>query len=151
MIRRLRQLYALSGPDQRELLQAALTMIPVSLLLRFLAFHKVQALLERTSPQRAGEPKAGDLDAARRLANLVGIAARHGPVKGACLQRSLTLWWMLRRRGLPAHLRIGVRKKDGFEAHAWVELRGRPVNDGEGIARRFSPFPIEACSAKARR
>lgn len=53
----------------------------------------------------------------------------------------MTLWWLLRRRGIPVQLRIGARKTGTqFEAHAWVEMDGRVVNDSEDVRIRYSPF-----------
>jgi len=55
---------------------------------------------------------------------MVNAADRHGLVHPSCLAKSLTLWWLLGRQGIPSQLRIGTRKeKEKFEAHAWVETR----------------------------
>jgi Transglutaminase-like superfamily len=43
-----------------------------------------------------------------------------------CLPRSLALFYLLRSRGVPAVIHIGVAKYP-FQAHAWVEVEGRPV------------------------
>jgi len=49
-------------------------------------------------------------------------------VPGAtCLAKSLALAWMLRGRGVPAEVRVGVKTADGFSAHAWVENEGRAL------------------------
>ena len=49
-----------------------------------------------------------------------------------CLARSLTTWAMLRRRRLAAEVRIGVRPGAGMvDAHAWIEVGGRPLVAGE--------------------
>jgi hypothetical protein len=75
------------------------------------------------------------------MARLVDAAARRGPYSATCLPRSLTLWWLLRRRGIDSYLRIGVRKAAGrIEAHAWVELRGLVLNDQGDVSQRFAPF-----------
>jgi len=67
---------------------------------------------------------------ARRAAWLVDVAARPIPVASTCLTRSVTLWWLLRRRGVPAEIRLGVQHDTPeFAAHAWVEVDGKPVND----------------------
>ena len=77
---------------------------------------------------------------ALRLGRLTRIAGRYVPANGSCLRQSLLVWWLLRRKGVPAELRIGVRKQEGFAAHAWVELAGQPVNDAPDVAERFAPF-----------
>jgi hypothetical protein len=77
----------------------------------------------------------------RALADLINIAARHSLFPATCLTRSLLLQWLLRRRGVPSQLRIGVRFSQGtLDAHAWVECVGTPVNDRPNIGSQFAPF-----------
>ena len=45
-----------------------------------------------------------------------------------CLPRSLAIYVLLRRQGVPAMLRIGV-KRFPFAAHAWVECLGEVLDD----------------------
>ena len=72
---------------------------------------------------------------------LVDVAARHLPWQPSCLPRSLVLWFLLRRQGVPAELRLGVQKRrQQLEAHAWVEVDHRVVNDAPDIAAEYPPF-----------
>jgi len=76
-----------------------------------------------------------------RLGQLVSIASRHGPYAATCLRQSLALSWLLRRRGLPAEVRVGVGKNDGrVLAHAWVELEGKVINDHPAIAAEYAAY-----------
>jgi Transglutaminase-like superfamily len=51
------------------------------------------------------------------------------------------LLWLLNRRGIPARLRIGVRKEEGeLEAHAWIESGGVVLNDTADVSERYRPF-----------
>ncbi len=78
---------------------------------------------------------------ARRHARAVDVAAGNVPFRARCLERSLALWRLLRRRRMAAELRIGVRKSErDLEAHAWVELAGRVVNDRADVHRRYAAF-----------
>lgn len=66
-------------------------------------------------------------------------AVNHSPVRGACLSRSINLWWLMRRRHIDTEIRIGVRGKgDKFRAHAWLEYQGQPINAGEQTVQRFT-------------
>ena len=48
-----------------------------------------------------------------------------------CLAEALTLWSMLRRRGVAAELVFGVDPSgEQFEAHAWVEVDGHVLIGG---------------------
>ena len=76
-----------------------------------------------------------------RLQRLVRIAARYRLNPATCLPRALALRGMLRRRGIPAALEIGVRK-DGerLRAHAWLVYDGRPIGEPEEVAEEFVPL-----------
>jgi hypothetical protein len=50
-------------------------------------------------------------------------------VRRGCLTRGLTLYYCLRRAGLPVALHFGMGRTsggDGFDGHCWVELGGEP-------------------------
>lgn len=75
---------------------------------------------------------------AQRLARITDAAARRLPLTTRCLQRALTLVWLLRRRGVGGRLRIGVRRTEqGIDAHAWVEVAGSVVNDSPHHCSQF--------------
>ena len=59
---------------------------------------------------------------------------------GACLSQSLVLQWLLWRQGILTDLRIGVHKRDGFHAHAWVEYDGYPLGEGAAVHQRYHAF-----------
>lgn len=107
--------------------------------LRLVGLKRLRGLLLRAvAPPRA----AADLAMARHLAELVQAAGARTWPRPNCLSRSLLLEWLLRRRGLRAELRIGVRRAAGaLQAHAWVECEGVPVNDEPDIAKYFAPLP----------
>ena len=140
------------APNERGiLLQAAVLMPMTALAVRLIGFKYWTAMLCRFAPppvwwQRYEDPQPK----ARRLARLVRAAALRGPWKANCLQHSLALWCILRRNDIDSHLRIGARK-DGekFEAHAWVELEGTPLNDDPEVRERFAPFPGDMLAREA--
>jgi hypothetical protein len=71
---------------------------------------------------------------------MVASACGLFPLRPTCLTRSLALVYLLRRRGLPAELRIGVRKTgEAFGAHAWVECQGESFGQRDGGAE-YSAF-----------
>jgi hypothetical protein len=69
----------------------------------------------------------------------VDRAARWGVFRPTCLVRAIALRALLERAGVgPADVRVGVRWQDGrFEAHAWVEVRNRPVGRDGRAAHLF--------------
>ncbi len=70
----------------------------------------------------------------------VALVAAFYPGRALCLEQSLTLWLLLRRRGIDADLRLGVQPYP-FGAHAWVEHRGEPVNESPEFVRTFTILP----------
>ncbi len=85
---------------------------------------------------RARAPR-GD---AEQVARAVATAAAFFPGRAICLEQSVALHVLLRRRGYPAALRVGVQPYP-FRAHAWVELEGRPVYENADQLVKFVPFP----------
>lgn len=65
------------------------------------------------------------------------------PLPTLCLTRSLALAWILRRRGLPGELCLGVRNSTGaFEAHAWVEVDGLVLAETDDVAHLYEAFEL---------
>jgi hypothetical protein len=74
-----------------------------------------------------------------RLYALVDMAARVTSGQGRCLVRSLLLFWLVKARGEPVELLIGVSKDATlFQAHAWVETQGRVIGDRPEMTARFA-------------
>jgi hypothetical protein len=96
-------------------------------------------LAEGHTASTAAVPQGGaDIEARVRALNR---AARFSPGQPSCLPRALALWWLLRRSGIAAELRIGARRAAGrLEAHAWVEHAGQVLGDQADVHVRFAAF-----------
>jgi hypothetical protein len=142
MWERLRRFSTLERPAQSLFLRAMVLLPLISLSLRWRGFRATQALLERFLSSANSEQHQAKLhERAALTAHLVNFADRHGLSQPSCLAKSLTLWWLLGRQGIEAHLRIGIRKEEGkFEAHAWVERDGAALNEPEEHHRHFEAF-----------
>lgn len=110
------------------------------LLVFVLPFRFVASLL---GLERSGGVQAVDVPAdqirARAVAGRVVRAAQRLP-HTTCLVRALAGWLMLRRRGITALVRLGVRSDDGtVSAHAWLML-GQAVLMGGEEAGGFQPI-----------
>ena len=78
----------------------------------------------------------------RRTLEAVRTASRYYHRRGLdCLPRSLAIYVLLRRQGVPATLRIGV-KRFPFAAHAWVECLGEILDDSIDDWRHEPYVPI---------
>ena len=155
MPRRLEKLLALT-PSERWLLVRLMLLLPaIGTALRLVGFKRTRDALARLVLGRKARPladPAAESEQAQRLARLVSIAANHGPYRATCLRQSLALWWLLRRRAIPAELHIGVRKARGvLEAHAWVECCSRALNDSQNATASYAAFPRSCPAATASR
>ena len=137
---RVKKLFALPVRDWFVLGYACLLAPAVWLSLR--VFGLPRTLAWAVAPRPSGQ--IGDSRALTQasLGRLVNIAARYGPIRAACLVRSLVLIRMLSGRGMTGNLQIGVRKgaSSHLDAHAWVEYEGVPVNDQPNVAEDFAVF-----------
>jgi len=121
--------------DDWALLALALVLLPpVSVGLRLVGLRRALALVEALSPARR-RCAEDDPRGAPRTAWLVEVAARCWRPRPTCLAKALVVLSLLKRRGLPAQLVVGVTKARGpLEGHAWVELGGAVVGADPGPA-----------------
>ena len=132
--------WALPGADRRLVLRLFLLLPAVAAGIRILGVRRLCSFL--SGRLSAPSPGAGpDVARARELGRLVGAVAGRIPGRPACLTCSITLWYLLQRRGLPAEVRLGVRTAEGpFQAHAWVECGGEVLNDEQDVGKLFAVF-----------
>lgn len=134
----------LRGFERGVVLEGAAGLPIAWLAVRLLGFRVCKRALDRPrvgAPRNSQSSEADLLDVARRIAHLEAVTAANLFFPMSCLEQSLVLYRMLRRRGMNPDLRIGARKEGSrFEAHAWVEL-DRTVLDGGGMDHvHFVPF-----------
>ena len=67
-------------------------------------------------------------DAIRQICYVVDLACIWYWKEVLCLQRSAATTCLLRKRGIPARMVLGVQQTP-FRAHAWVETNQQVVND----------------------
>lgn len=99
----------------------------VKLMLKVRGFDATTSYIRRCV---APVPTAGSADDSfvSKTEYAVAMAAALYPGRALCLERSLVLYYLLRRRGIPVTYCQGVQPCP-FLAHAWVEFRGQPIND----------------------
>ena len=143
MLRKLRRLAKISPREWVLLLQlilfslvaaVALRLVGLPRLIRFIAQCAVKPW-PRRFPVLHNQYETGP------LTSLVELVTRvtHGQTR--CLARSLLLFWLLKARGEPAELLIGVSKEaSAIESHAWIETQGRVMGDSQEMTRRFATF-----------
>ena len=145
MWERLQRFSHLNSQARGIFLRAAVLLPVISLSLRIRGFRATQQGLQKFSffsNAKKYLPENGD--ARERVGwsvRMVNAAARHGWGRPTCLEKSLALWWLLRREGIASVVRIGARTAGGkLEAHAWVECQGVALNEPEGHHRHYATF-----------
>ncbi|MGB0034024.1 MAG: lasso peptide biosynthesis B2 protein [Candidatus Acidiferrales bacterium] len=141
----LRRFRRLSRSEQRVVLESAAALAATWVGLRAAGFRRWEAVLDSLAPSKASSNTAAAdssmIDSARMIGRMESAAARHLFFRVNCLEQSLVLRWLLRRRGIAAELRFGARKEaNSFEAHAWVEFGGTVLNDTGDTHLHFVPF-----------
>ena len=126
---------------ERIILLQALVLLPViTLLVKSLGLGKTQSWLVRLTslPISSSPPQSERIWSTVKM---VKIATRYHRFWNNCLRESLLLWWLLYRQGIISELRLGVQNQQGqFQAHAWVEYNGYPLNEFEDVRQRFATF-----------
>jgi hypothetical protein len=153
MMKRWQKFWRLSGYEHGIVLEAAGGLLATWLGLRLVGFRRWKNVLAWLAPSANSTMRrqnASQRESAELIARMEAAAARNVFFGTNCLEQSLVLWWLLRRRGISAELRIGARKEfERFEAHAWVELDSAVLNDRNAEHLHFIPFdgpisPLEA-------
>ncbi len=126
-------------------LRLAVAVPIVHVALRLFGYSRLQQVLCRMSPSPRPDEDSRHGGSAAELAcvvrNAVHSLQRYSPIPGSCLSRSLTLWWLLRRRGLRTSLLLGTRRVNGsFQAHAWLTYHGQPLNAGGRVHENYRAF-----------
>jgi hypothetical protein len=93
-------------------------------LVGFRGFRAIQRTVQRTKTRS----RAATTEQVTQVVNAMRVACVLYAKPALCLQRSVVVTRLLRRRGIPADLVIGCRIPP-LKAHAWVEVSGEVVSD----------------------
>lgn len=139
-----RKLKEFSWSELMVLMQTFLLLPLVGFGIKCFGFRGFYGAIANSTPKKhrvQGKEGREGIKEARAIAKIIEIASRYGLYKPNCLQKSLLLWWLLRRGNIESELRIGVRKNEELlEAHAWVEYQGCVLNDRSDVDQDFAPF-----------
>jgi hypothetical protein len=119
-------------------IDSAIALITIKAMLLTIGFARTLRLLQSRVRHRATttEPDQSTLNASARS---IVVAAVLLPGRIECLEQSLALWYLLRRRGVGVELTFGMRQYP-FGAHAWVTYRGEPLNEDREALRHYVAF-----------
>jgi len=136
-----RRFLGLNAAEQRLFVTAFLLLESINLGMRLLPFRVLLRLLPRGLKGPKKRQNKNRLSA-EEIARIVEVASRRMPWLKTCLAQALAAQVLLTRRGYPALLRIGVARGDQgeFQAHAWVESRGKVLIGGGSELKRYAPL-----------
>ena len=111
-----RRFRRLAASERASLLQAVVLLPLTGAALASVGLHRWKSLLGWFIPRDSSPPATlspalvtNRIESAKRTARMVAAASREGIHHSQCLEQSLVLWWLLKRRRQPAELHIGVR------------------------------------------
>lgn len=135
------RLRALPAPERALAWRLALALPAVDVCLRVFGFQRTWRWLARLLPTDPAQ-RAVDAPSPPRMAAIARAVGARSPWRASCLRQALVLWWLLRRHGLAAELKIGVVSRGlPLQAHAWVELEGQALDPEVPPDAVFPPLP----------
>lgn len=143
---KLQKFFLLPRDDQLLFFQAGFLLMVIRLALWLLPFPDLIRLTARRKRPR-NSPLHDDPARVNKIAWAVKSAAPCIP-RATCLTQALAAQSLLKSRGIPAELRIGVAKDERgqFQAHAWISIDDRIII-GEAGHENYVPFGSTGISA----
>lgn len=122
-----------------SIVHCGLVILAIKLSLRFLGYEKT---LQRVRRHVELPTVSGIIDdmLIAKTEHAVAMAGALYPGRALCLEQSLALYYLLRRRGAAVTFCQGVQPHP-FQAHAWVEYGGTVINDAAEHVKAFARLP----------
>ena len=113
----------LSNNKKSLFIKSFILIIFIRISLTILSFSNVKKISKRFSkPNNNQKINLPTEDIVRSIQ----VVSTYVP-KATCLTQALTAQILLYRHNHPSKLKIGVMKKDDFEAHAWLEINNEII------------------------
>ena len=134
-----RKFARLSLREQLLLSEALLFLGLARLGTRLVPFRWLARFLGRARAESPAELNAADAARVKQIRWAVVTLSRHTFWECACLVQAIAAQLMLKRRGIPSTLYLGVAKNDeqNLIAHAWVRS-GRAILTGASSHQQFT-------------
>ena len=119
---------------RRLLAEASLALLGAGLRVSLTRGARLAAALGEPAPGVGLALSAQQAATAREVAWAIELLALRGPLRTACLGQALAAGTLLRRRGVPYRLSVGLRRAadGGLRAHAWLRAGDFTVTGGRG-------------------
>jgi hypothetical protein len=140
---RLANFIRLPAEEKAELLRVLPVLIGIRCGLSILSLQKLYRFILRWGRGKQ-QPDSPDPSYPDQVSKAIEKASPYVLGENACLTQALAGLFLLRRRGYPAVLRIGVKKREDnmLQAHAWLVNDGKVVLGGKAIElERYTQLP----------
>lgn len=136
------RLWRASWPDRLLLVETFACLGAARLAVRLVPFRWTSAWVARQSRDTGESAGPAAIGVAERIAALVPRVSAYTPWRSNCLAQGLAAHAMLRRRGVPSTLHLGLAKNgdDRLVAHAWLSCGTCIVTGAPGHERFTSVF-----------
>jgi len=127
--------------QRRALVEAGCLLSVARFAVSFIPFRWIVAFLGRYRTESPAEDQPRHLPAIRQVFWAIRVMSRNLPWKNTCLVQAMAGQWMLRRRGVPGTLYLGLaRDQESGEllAHAWLRSGQKMVTGGNSLDRGYT-------------
>jgi len=108
--------------------QGLFGLIAYDVMLRVGKFRTVRRVVGRWPVAKRTAPD----ELPEQIARAINFACICYPKQVLCLQRASVTTCLMRSHSIPAEMVLGAQKTP-FAAHAWVEVRGRAINERSNV------------------
>lgn len=119
---KLNSFFKLSNTRKKLLLISLILTIIIRISIYIFSFSNINKISNRLSAPNNQKDTINIQD----IIWSVKVASNYIP-KATCLTQAITAKIILSRYNIQSHLKIGVMKKDKFEAHAWLEINNKII------------------------
>ena len=115
--------FKLSNNKKSLFIKSFILVIFIRILLTLLSFSNVKKISKRFSRPNNNQKNNLSIE---DIVSSIHVVSTYVP-RATCLTQAITAQILLYRHNHPSKLKIGVMKKDDFEAHAWLEINNKIV------------------------
>jgi hypothetical protein len=130
--------------EKKLLIEALWELCRARLLLLLVPFRRIAPGMGEHMKETAEEPLSRHLETLGHIRRALRRASRHTPWANACLVQALAGKNMLKRRGIPYTLYLGLTKngkiEKGMKAHAWLRSGNLVLTGKQGV--RLSSYTV---------
>ena len=113
--------------------RALLMLVAYDVLRTFSTFGRIHNMVKHWTVAR----RSPDADTINSVCRVVNYACIWYPKQVLCLQCAFVTTYLLRKKGVSAHMVLGAQKLP-FKAHAWVEVDGLAINERSNVQATYA-------------